>query len=471
MEIIHSMTIRVRFAPSPTGFLHIGNARAALINWLFARHHQLNGKTASFMLRLDDTDLERSQDRFTTAIHTDLAWLGLTHDCYKKQSDRFERYGQIVEKLKEMGRLYPCFETPEELDFKRKRQLSRGEPPIYDRASLKLTAEQRENFIREGRQPHWRFLLEDKDIQWTDLVRGPTHFHGKTLSDPVLIRGDGAYLYTLTSVVDDIDFAVTHILRGEDHVTNTSVQIQLFEALGKNPAELQFGHTTLLMDAAGGALSKRLGSLSLGELRDQGIEPMAINSLLARLGTSHSVEPRLTLDELARDFDLSFFSRTPPRFDPADLRGLNHKLYQIMPYDDVKNRLNHLGFSDITPAVWEIIRGNIHHLSELKMWQDVCFGTIDPLSIPLSMADEKDYLKDALDALPPAPWDTATWALWTGALKEKTSRKGRVLFMPLRQALTGMDHGPEMKDLLPIIGYERALERLTQAYAGTQNAK
>lgn len=463
---MHSMTIRVRFAPSPTGFLHIGNARAALINWLFARHHQLNGKTASFMLRLDDTDLERSEERFTTAIHTDLAWLGLTHDCYEKQSDRFERYGEIVEKLKEMGRLYPCFETPEELDFKRKRQLSRGEPPIYDRASLKLTAEQKENFINDGRQPHWRFLLEDKDVEWTDLVRGLTHFHGKTLSDPVLIRAGGAYLYTLTSVVDDIDFAVTHILRGEDHVTNTSVQIQLFEALGKNPETIQFGHTTLLMDATGGALSKRLGSLSLGELRDQGIEPMAINSLLARLGTSHSVEPRLTLDELARDFDLSFFSRTPPRFDPSDLQGLNHKLYQIMPYNDVKSRLDHLGFSDITPVLWEIIRGNIHHLSDLKMWKDVCFGTIDPLSIPLSIADEKDYLKEALDALPPEPWDAATWALWTGILKEKTGRKGRTLFMPLRQALTGADHGPEMKDLLPIIGYDRVLHRLTQAYTG-----
>lgn len=447
------MVIRVRFAPSPTGLLHIGNARAALLNWLFARHHVLQGQDAKFLLRLDDTDLERNDPLYAKAIEEDLAWLGLTYDQFARQSDRFDKYDEAVEKLKTIGRLYPCYETPEELDFKRKRQLARHEPPIYDRHSLKLTPEERQAFENEGRKPHWRFKLLDEPIHWDDLIRGSNDFHGSHLSDPVLIRADGAYLYTLTSVVDDLEFGITHIIRGEDHVTNTAVQIQLFTALGGEVSNLQFGHFTLLVDVNGASLSKRLGSLSLASLREAGIEPMAINSLIARLGTSLPIEPHLTLDELAKDFNLSIFSRTPPRFDQAELEVLNHKLLQVTLYDDVKERLKDIA-PTISEPVWNIIRGNLHTLSEAMAWEHICFGDIQ------SVSQDSDYLKQALENLPDNPWNLETWAHWTGKLKEITGRKGKELFMPLRQAITGMDHGPEMKDLLPIIGREKVVKRL-----------
>lgn len=447
------MVIRVRFAPSPTGLLHIGNARAALINWLFARHHALKGEEATFLLRLDDTDLERSDPVYAKAIEEDLAWLGLIHDQFARQSDRFDRYDQAVAELKASGRLYPCYETPEELDFKRKRQLVRHEPPIYDRTALKLTEEERRAFEAKGLQPHWRFKLLPEAIHWDDLIRGPNDFHGSHLSDPVLIRADGAYLYTLTSVVDDIDFGITHIIRGEDHVTNTAVQIQLFAALRGDVTHLRFAHSTLLVDANGSSLSKRLGSLSLATLRESGLEPMAINSLIARLGTSLPIEPHLTLDELAQNFTLSIFSRTAPRFDPTELENLNHKLLQIMSYDRVQNRLKEIAPS-LTEALWNVIRGNLHTLEEAGQWEPICAGHITPL------IEDRDYLVLALSCLPGEPWDVTTWGLWTGKLKELTGRKGKELFMPLRQAITGMDHGPEMKELLPLIGYEKVVERL-----------
>lgn len=448
---------KVRFAPSPTGLLHIGNARAALINWLFARHHRLNGADATFLLRLDDTDLQRSEERFATAIQEDLTWLGLTWDCYEKQSDRFERYDEVVALLKASGRLYPCYETPEELDFKRKRQLSRGEPPIYDRIALKLSADEKAAFEAQGRRPHWRFLLKDEDVSWDDLVRGHTHFPGHTLSDPVLVRADGAYLYTITSVVDDIDFDITHVIRGEDHVTNTSVQIQLFaavyEALKLTPAPLTFAHTTLMTDAQGGGLSKRLGSLSLQEMRQAGTEPMAINSLLARLGTSLPVEPKLNLDDLAQDFSLNIFSRTPPRFDTTELRTLNHKLFQITPYETVKERLP----KDVDESLWTIVRGNLETLDKIDEWRTILSGDVINMAAP----EDRPYLDQARACLPEEPWSTDTWSQWTNQLKETTGRKGKQLFMPLRQALTGMDHGPEMKELLPRIGRALALKRLS----------
>jgi glutamyl-tRNA synthetase len=447
------MVVRVRFAPSPTGMLHIGNARTALINWLFYRHHALKGEEATFLLRLDDTDLERSDPLYARAIEEDLAWLGLTNDQFARQSDRFDKYDQAVENLKTSGRLYPCYETPEELDFKRKRQLARHEPPIYDRTALKLTADERRAFEAEGRKPHWRFQLLPDAIHWNDLVRGPNDFHGSNLSDPVLIRGDGAYLYTLTSVVDDIDLRITHILRGEDHVTNTAVQIQLFTALGGDISHIHFGHTTLLVDASGASLSKRLGSLGLAMLRESGIEPMAIASLLARLGTSLPVEPHLTLDELAKDFSLSIFSRTAPRFDPHDLDTINHKLLQITPFEAVKDRLRTIAPS-ITEGLWTVIRGNLQNLNEAALWEPICYGHINPV------VEDRAYLTQALACLPVEPWDTTTWGSWTGQLKELTGRKGKELFMPLRQAITGMDHGPEMKELLPLIGYEKVVERL-----------
>ncbi|RZI47021.1 glutamate--tRNA ligase [Candidatus Finniella inopinata] len=447
------MTVKVRFAPSPTGLLHIGNARAALINWLFAHRHG-----GHFMLRLDDTDLERSEERFAQALQTDLAWLGLHRDSFAKQSDRFDRYNQAVQDLIQSRRLYPCYETPEELDFKRKRQLAKGEPPIYDRAALKLTPDEKKAFEDQGRKPHWRFQLEPGVVKWHDLVRGDVEFHSNHLSDPVLVRADGAYLYTLTSVVDDIDFAITHILRGEDHVTNTAVQIQLFTALNNNqPVNITFGHTTLLMDAKGQALSKRLGSLSLQTLRESGIEPMAINSLLARLGTSLPTEPCLTLDTLASHFNLETFSRTPPRFDEAELEHLNHKLFQIMPYDQVKDRLGSLKAGQVTEAVWAIIRGNLHTLNDVEKWQEILFGDFDQ---PVFSTEDQGFLKLAVSHLPDGDWNQDTWGQWTQQLKELTDRKGKTLFMPLRQALTGLDHGPEMKELLPLIGYDRTKARL-----------
>jgi glutamyl-tRNA synthetase len=448
------MDIRVRFAPSPTGLLHIGNARTALINWLFARHHALKGQNATFMLRLDDTDLERSDPLYAKAIEEDLAWLGITHDSFARQSDRFDRYDAAMAQLKASGRLYPCYETPEELDFKRKRQLARHEPPLYDRTALKLTDEERRAFEAEGRRPHWRFKLLPEAIHWDDLIRGPTDFQADHLSDPVLVRADGAYLYTLTSVVDDIDFGITHILRGEDHVTNTAVQIQLFAALGGNLANLHFAHTTLLVDAQGASLSKRLGSLSLSMVRESGLEPMAVNSLLARLGTSLPVEPQLTLDALAQDFSLGIFSRTPPRFDPDDLTAINHKLLQIMPFEQIQGRLKEGGASFLTQDLWIVIRGNLKTVAEAVFWEKVCAGDITPL------ISDRDYITQALCCLPQEPWDTTTWPQWTGQLKEMTGRKGKELFMPLRQAITGMDHGPEMKDLLPLIGYEKVVKRL-----------
>lgn len=450
--------IRVRFAPSPTGLLHIGNARAALINWLLMRHYQLNGEEAHFLLRQDDTDLERSQEEYAQAIQEDLSWLGITHDAFVKQSDRFDRYGELMEKLVDEGRLYPCYETPEELNFKRKQQMGRGQPPIYDRASLTLTNEQKSVYEKEGRQPHWRFLLEDKEIQWNDLIRGETNFQGNHLSDPVLVRADGAFLYTITSVIDDIDFDITHIIRGEDHVTNTAVQLQLFEAFNaimkRSSQPLYFAHTTLLHDQDGGPLSKRLGSLSLRTLREEGIDPMAVNSLLAHLGTSRPVEMKLTMDELAADFDLSIFSRTPPRFDMNDLKILTRKGYQLLSYEGAKERLNKVGVSQMSEPLWNLIRGNLKTLEEAKQWEFICFGDIN------GKIEDPDYLSLALESLPEGPWDAQTWSHWTSVVKEKTGRKGKELFMPLRQAITGFDHGPEMKDLILLIGRERIVQRL-----------
>lgn len=450
--------IRVRFAPSPTGLLHIGNARAALINWLLMRHHQLKGEQAHFLLRQDDTDLERSKPEFADAIKEDLNWLGISHDSFVKQSDRFDRYGELMEKLIKAGRLYPCYETPEELNFKRKQQMGRGQPPIYDRAALSLTADQKASYEKEGLRPHWRFLLEDKEIKWCDLIRGETSFQGNHLSDPVLVRADGAFLYTITSVIDDIDFDITHIIRGEDHVTNTAVQLQLFEALGgimnHSPQDLHFAHTTLLHDQDGGPLSKRLGSLSLRSLREAGIDPMAVNSLLAHLGTSRSVEMKLTLDELAGDFDLSIFSRTPPRFDMNDLEALTRKGYQLLTYESAQERLKKIGVTQISEQLWQLIKGNIKQLDEAKQWESVCSGHIKRNDL------DSDYLRIALDCLPDGSWDEHTWGQWTGMLKEKTGRKGKELFMPLRQAITGFDHGPEMKDLILLIGREKILRRL-----------
>ena len=437
------MTPTLRFAPSPTGRLHLGNLRTALINWLFARAHG-----GTLLLRIDDTDRDRSTAEYAAAIETDLKWLGLDWDSFARQSDRFARYAAAAEQLKAAGRLYPCFETPEELDLKRKLALARHLPPIYDRAALKLSPGEVAAKIAAGAQPVWRFKLLPGRIAWTDLVRGPAEFDAEKTSDPVLVRGDGLPLYTLSSVVDDIDFAITHIIRGEDHVTNTSVQIQLFEALGG--AVPVFGHFSLIADAEGGKLSKRAGALSLDELRRDGIEQMAVLSLLAKLGTSDAVEVRTERADLVAEFDIGKFSRNRPKLDPEELWHLNAKLLHLLSYEAVADRLP----EGADEAFWLAVRGNIERLRDAEAWLYVCRGPIGPV------IEDAAFLEIAASLLPPAPLDAASWSLWTGSIKAATGRKGKELFHPLRLALTGLDHGPELARLLPLIGRDRALDRL-----------
>jgi glutamyl-tRNA synthetase len=435
--------MKVRFAPSPTGLLHVGNARPALLNWLMAR--QAGGR---FLLRMDDTDGERSREEYAEAIKEDLRWLGLDWDEFAVQSQRLDRYFAAAEKLKATGQLYPCYETPEELGLKRKVALQAGRPPIYDRGALKLSEEARSKLEAEGRNPHWRFKLEHEDIEWVDLVRGAVHFNGAHLSDPVLIREDDRPLYTLSSVVDDIELDVTHILRGEDHVSNTAVQIQLFLALGG--VVPVFAHLPLVADAAGQGLSKRLGSLSLQALRDSGLEAMTLNSYLARLGSSDPIEPVTDLKELAEKFDISRFGRGTPRFDPEELDLLNARILHLLEFDAVKDRLS----DDFDATLWNAVRPNLTKLSDAKLWHDICRDSLKPV------IEDADFTRTAAEQLPPEPWDEATWGTLTSALKTATGRKGKALFMPLRLALTGLDHGPELKVLLPLIGRARAEARL-----------
>lgn len=436
--------VAVRFAPSPTGRLHVGNARGALLNWLFARK---SGGT--FLLRLDDTDTARSTEEFAQGIEADLRWLGLDWDRFAKQSDRFPLYAAATEKLKAAGRLYPCYETAEELQLRRKIQLSQKKPPVYDRAALRLTAEDRATLEGEGRQPHWRFRLNHGTTAWDDVIHGRVEIDMASLSDPVLVRSDGYPLYTLSSVVDDGDLQISHVIRGEDHVTNTAAQIQLFEALGYTVPV--FGHFSLLLDAEGGGLSKRLDSLSLADLREQGYEPMALNSLLARLGSADPVEAQTDLQTLVTGFDLARFSRAPARLDPHDLDLLNAKLLHGTDFDAVRERLP----AGATEAFWLAIRGNIARLAEAADWWAVVSGDLVPV------IEDPAVTQAAAETLPAEPWDAGTWKAVTQAVTAKTGARGKALFHPLRLALTGRDKGPEMAQLLPLIGRDRALKRLT----------
>ena len=440
------MTVTVRFAPSPTGRLHAGNIRTALLNYLFARK-----RGGEFILRLDDTDRERSTTAFARGIEEDIAWLGIEWAKLVHQSDRFALYDAAVERLKKAGRLYPAYETPEELELKRKRQLARGRPPVYDRAALQLSEADRARLEAEGRRPHWRFLLEPRDVVWDDLVRGRQHVDAASLSDPVLVRADGTYLYTLPSVVDDIDLGVTHVIRGEDHVANTAPQIQLFAALGAKPPE--FGHHNLLVGPDGQALSKRDRSFAIEGLRAEGLEPLAVASYAATIGTSDPVAPHLGLDELVAAFDFAKLSRAPARFDPHDLRLLNAKLLHMLPYEAVAERFEAMGITG-GAAFWEAVRGNLAVLADAKTWWRVVAGPLEPV------IEDADLCRTAAALLPPEPWDGETWSIWSAAVKDATGAKGRVLFQPLRLALTGEDHGPELKHLLPLIGRARALARL-----------
>ena len=429
----------VRFAPSPTGLLHVGNIRTALFNWLYARRH-----AGAFILRLDDTDRTRGKPEYETAIERDLAWLGLDWDRKERQSDRLPHYDKAREALIAAGRLYPCYETPEELEFKRKRLLSQGRPPVYDRAALKLGNADRAKLESEGRKPHWRFKLASEEVCWDDLVRGAQHIDEASQSDPVLVRADGTYLYSFTSVVDDIAFAITHVIRGEDHVTNTGAQIQMFAAL-RAPIP-SFAHLPLLVDAAGGGLSKRLGSLSLGELRERGIEALAVAALLARIGTSDPVEPVTSLDALVATVDFARVGRAAARFSEEELAHLSARTLHAMPYAAVVDRLP----DDFGEALWLAIRGNLATLADASTWAEVVRGPIEP------RIEDAAFLDEAAAKLPAEPWDETTWKSWTSGL----GRKGKALFHPLRLALTGRETGPEMAKLLPLIGRAKVEARL-----------
>jgi glutamyl-tRNA synthetase len=439
----------VRFAPSPTGRIHIGNARTALLNWLFALR-----RGGQFILRYDDTDIERSRMEYADAIAVDLAWLGITPHLVRRQSERIALYDEAARKLADAGRLYPCYETPEELDRRRKRQQALGRPPIYDRAALRLTPEERAALEAAGRRPHWRFKLDAITVRWSDLVRGESHIDCASLSDPVLRREDGSFLYTLPSVVDDIDLEVTHVIRGEDHVTNTAVQIQIFEALtGGAP---MFGHHNLLTDASGEGLSKRTGALSIASLRESGIEALAAAALAVLTGSAESVRPIASLEELAETFELSQLSHAPARFDEAELRALSARTLHGMSFAAVRDRLAALGVSGPgAEAFWAAARGNLAKLDDALIWWNVVHGEVTPI------IEDAEFLAKAAAALPPEPWGAPTWAEWTGALKRETGRKGRELFHPLRLALTGRDSGPELAALLPLIGWARASARLS----------
>ncbi|MFZ4689934.1 MAG: glutamate--tRNA ligase [Polymorphobacter sp.] len=440
------MTI-TRFAPSPTGNLHAGNIRTALVNWLLARKG--GGR---FVLRLDDTDLARSTDESAASIRADLAWLGLAPDAEVRQSDRFGLYEAALEQLAEQGRAYRAYETPEELDLKRKVQQQRSLPPVYDRAALRLTEADHEGFAARGVAPHWRFRLDvAAPIRWVDGVRGDCQFDPASLSDPIVRRADGTWLYMLPSVVDDIALGITDIARGEDHVANSAVQIQMFEALGAPVPRL--AHMALLT-GADAALSKRLGSEGVAAWRDAGIEPQAIAALLARLGTSLPVEPVAALDALVAGFDLATFGRAPARFDPADLAALNARTLHLLPYDAVRDRLP----PGMTAAGWQAVRGNAATLAAAGEWQAVIDG---PVVVALE-AEDRAFLAAAAAALAGLDWGDDIWARWIGVLKKESGRKGRGLFHPLRLALTGREQGPEMAVLLPLIGRQAALARLSQ---------
>jgi glutamyl-tRNA synthetase len=436
----------VRSAPSPTGYLHIGNARSALFNWLFARRH--GGR---FLLRFDDTDLTRSTPEFAAAIAEDLAWLGIAPDAVISQSQRLALYDEASDRLREAGRLYPCYETADELDRRRKRQLARGLPPVYDRAALNLTDEDRARLEAEGRRPHWRFKLEPRVVAWNDLVRGEAHVDCASLSDQVLIREDGSYLYHLPSVVDDAQTGITHIIRGEDHVTNTAVHIQIFEALGA-PLPI-FAHHNLLTTASGEGLSKRLGHLSLRGLREAGVEALAVAALATLTGSSDAVRPVASLDELAALVDLAHVSRAPAKFDEHELETLSARTLHQLPFEAVTERLAALDVP-ATEAFWLAVRGNLARFDEVRTWWRIVAGPIEPIIANAAL------VASAASLLPPEPFDATTWKDWTQAVAAATGLKGRALFMPLRQALTGLDHGPELASLLPLIGRDRAQKRL-----------
>jgi glutamyl-tRNA synthetase len=446
MKVI-TMT-KVRFAPSPTGYIHLGNARTVLANWLYAKAND-----GEFILRFDDTDKERSKVEFAQAIEEDLKWLGVNPDMIVAQSKRFDLYDAARDELKAMGRLYPCYETGEELDRKRVRARAMGRPPIYDRAALLLSEEEIAKYEQEGRKPHWRFKLDGKPVIFNDLVRGEQKVNTASMSDPVIIREDGTYLYTLPSVVDDLDLGITHIIRGEDHVSNSGVQVEIFEALGGKAPD--FAHHNLLSDEQGKGLSKRLGSLSLRALREAGYEPMAISIMAILTGTSLPIEPSANLDELTKKFNFSIISRGPARYSEAELDTLNARILHDMPYESAKTRLKELSLEG--EDMWLALRENLHKFVDIVELEKLISGS----NISLVADEDKEFIAMAAEKLPDGEWDENTWGIWTKELKGLTGRKGKNLFLPLRLALTGRKDGPELKSLLPLIGRKECLARLS----------
>ncbi|HEX8642199.1 MAG TPA: glutamate--tRNA ligase [Allosphingosinicella sp.] len=442
------MTVVTRFAPSPTGRLHVGNIRTALHNWLWARKH--GGK---FILRLDDTDGERSSEEFAGAIVEDLGWLGLAPDEVHRQSERFDRYEAALERLRAEARVYPAYETQQELELRRKVLLGRGKPPVYDRAALALTDEDRTRLEGEGRRAHWRFRLDHgRQIEWDDLIRGHQHLDPALLSDPVIRREDGSWLYMLPSVVDDIDLGVTHVVRGEDHVTNTGLQLQMFEALGADPPA--FAHEALLVGSEG-KLSKRLGALGVEAMREAGIEPEALVAKLARIGTSLAVEPVAALDPLVETFDFATFGRAPARFDMDELAGLNARIVHQLPFAKVRERQP----EGMTAADWEAIRPNLRKVAEAGEWWEILHGHVERRAA----AEDRDLIVAAIAAADAIDWSDSPWPQLVARVKAETGLAGKALFLPLRRALTGRDSGPEMAALLPLIGRDQTLARLRSA--------
>lgn len=440
-----------RFAPSPTGRLHVGNLRTALHNWMWAQ--KAGGR---FLLRIDDTDAARSQERFVQAIRDDLAWLGIVADGEARQSTRIARYEEVLAGLAARGLVYPAFETPEELEIRRKVLLGRGLPPVYERTALALSDADRARLEAEGRRPHWRFRLRHEPIEWDDMIRGHQRFDAATMSDPVVRRADGSWLYLLPSVIDDVDMGVTDVVRGEDHVSNTALQLQMFAAMGSPPP--RFGHEALLTGSEG-KLSKRLGSTGADEFRTAGIEPAAVVALLARLGTSDPVEPVADAAPLIASLDFARFGRAPARFDEEELAQLSARIVHQLSFASVQSRLP----AGMDAAAWEAVKPNLARVEEASDWWGVIEGPVEPAGT----SEDADYLAAAAAVAREIDWTGDPWHALTARLKADTGRKGRVLFLPLRRALTGRDHGPDMAALLPLIGRERAIERLdSSARAG-----
>ncbi|WP_439142227.1 glutamate--tRNA ligase [Planktotalea sp.] len=430
-----------RFAPSPTGYIHVGNLRTALFNYMIAAK---NGGT--FILRIDDTDPVRSEEKYVDAIKQDLEWLGLTWDKVERQSKRMDRYAETADKLREMGRFYEAFETPTELDLKRKKQLNMGKPPVYDRSALALSDAEKDAMRAERGNGVWRYKLDQERIEWTDGILGDISIDAASVSDPVLIRGDGQVLYTLASIVDDTDMGVTNVVRGSDHVTNTATQIQMISAIGGTVPE--FAHHSLLTGPQGESLSKRLGTLALRDLREAGVQPMALLSLLARLGSSQPVELRASLGELIEGFDISQFGSAPTKFDVDDLYPLTARYNHTLPLSAVVDRIAALGVpADQAERFWDVARENITVLSDLSEWADLAQNGADPII----EAGDEDFIAEAMIMLPDGPYTDATWGEWTSAVKEATGRKGKGLFMPLRKAVTGRERGPDMASLMPLL--------------------